>query len=112
LVRICLIRNLEKYAALLLRLSFYFDWLGSSDSAFHMVLSGKDENQNNKNITFELTARSGDGPYIPCIPAILITKKLTRYAIEKRGAFPCLDFISLDEYLNALNGLDITWEAK
>ncbi len=110
LVRVGLIRNLEKYAPLLLRLSFLFDWLGSSNSAFHMVLSGKDQNENNKKITFELTARSGDGPFIPCIPAILISKKLSQNKIEQRGAFPCIDFISRDEYLNALIGLDIIWK--
>lgn len=110
LVRIGLIRKLDKFAPLLLRLSFLFDWLGSSNSAFHMVLSGKDETGNDKSITFELTARSGDGPFIPCMPAILLTKKLVRSEINKVGAFPCVGFISRDEYLDALSGLDISWE--
>lgn len=110
LVRIGLIRKLDKFAPLLLRLSFLFDWLGSSNSAFHMTLSGKDEMGNDKSITFELTARSGDGPYIPCMPAILVTKKLVRSEINKVGAFPCVGFISRDEYLNALSELDISWE--
>ncbi len=74
-----------------------------------MVLSGKSSNGIEKSLTFELTANSGDGPYIPCIPAILLAKKLTQQKINERGAFACTGFISLDEYLNALNGLDITW---
>ena len=37
-------------------------------------------------INFELTARSGDGPYIPCMPAILIAKKLASGEIEDAGA--------------------------
>lgn len=110
LVRVGLIRRLEKFASLLLRVSFLFDWLGTSNSAFHMVLSGKDERGLDKSITFELTARSGDGPYIPCMPAILIAKKLACNRIENRGAYPCMGFISRDEYLDALNGLDIIWE--
>lgn len=112
LVRIGLIRRLEKFAPLLLRISFLFDWLGSSNSAFHMVLSGKDKEGANKSITFELTAKSGDGPYIPCMPAILITKKLACGEINKRGAYPCVDFISRDDYLNALSDLDINWEIR
>lgn len=110
LVRIGLIKKLDKFAPLLLRLSFLFDCLGSSNSAFHMLLSGKDEIGNDKSIKFELTARSGDGPFIPCMPAILLTKKLVHSEINKVGAFPCVGFISRDEYLNALSGLDISWE--
>ncbi len=109
-VRIGFIRRLVKMAPLLLRLSFLFDWFGSSTSAFHMVLSGKGKSGENKSIEFELTARSGDGPYIPCMPAILMTKKLLSSEIDKRGACPCVGFITRDEYLGALGKLDITWE--
>jgi hypothetical protein len=112
LVRLGLIRRLENAAPLLLRISFLFDWLGSSTSAFHMILSGKGKNGEEKSITFELTARSGDGPYIPCTPAILMAKKLAGGEIKKRGAFPCVGFITRDEYLNALSELDITWEVS
>jgi len=110
LVRLGLIRKLEKAGDLLLRISFLFDFLGSDNSAFHMVLSGKDEAGQDKVITFELTASSGDGPYIPCMPAILMTKNLVRHEIDKYGAFPCVGFITRDQYLNALSELDITWE--
>lgn len=109
LVRFGLIRHLQRLAPLFLRTSYLFDWLGTSNSAFHMVLSGKDNNGIEKSLTFELTAKSGDGPYIPCIPAILLTKKLAQGNIKECGAFPCMGFISRDEYLNALSNLDITW---
>lgn len=110
LVRWKLIRRLENLAPLLLRMSFWFDWLGSDNSAFHMTLTGKAKNGTPKMLTFELTARSGDGPYIPCMPAIILAKKLASDQIATRGAFPCVDFISRDEYLNALGKLDISWE--
>jgi len=110
LVRIGLIRRLEKMAAWLLKLSFLFDWLGSSISAFHMVLSGKGKSGEDKSIEFELIARSGDGPYIPCMPAILMTRKLVNGEIDRFGAYPCVGFITRDEYLGALGELDITWK--
>lgn len=110
LVRVGLIRNLEKYATQLLRLSHLFDWLGSSKSAFHMALSGEDDKGLNRKVTFELTAKSGDGPYIPCMPAILIAKKLALNEITECGAYPCVGFISRDEYLDALKSLDISWQ--
>jgi hypothetical protein len=109
LVRLKLIKKLEKLAPLLLRLSFLFDWLGSSNSGFHMTLTGKGQLEKEKSITFELIAKSGDGPYIPCMPAILMTKKLIAGEIDQFGAYPCIGFITRDEYLNALSGMDITW---
>lgn len=110
LVRFGLISHLEKAASLLLRMSFLFDWLGSDNSAFHMTLSGIGEDEQPQSITFELTAGSGDGPYIPCMPAILMSKKLANGGINDYGAYPCVGFISRDEYLNALSELDITWQ--
>ncbi|ODS22964.1 potassium transporter [Candidatus Endobugula sertula] len=112
LVRMGLINNLRRSAPLLLKLSFLFDWLGSASSGFYMELSGKDNNGSEKSILFELVAHSGDGPYIPCMPAILLTKKLANGQIAEKGAYPCVDFISYDEYLSALGELDITWRVN
>lgn len=109
LVRIDLIGNLEKAAPLMLKISHLFDWLGSANSAFHMELSGKGKDGADKTITFELTARSGDGPYIPCMPAILLAKKLAADQLQERGARPCIGFIKKNEYLGALSEMDITW---
>lgn len=109
-VRTGLIKNLQMAAPILLKCSHYFDWLGTANSGFHLCLSGKDKTGVNKRITFELIARSGDGPYIPCMPAILMTKKIANGDVKETGAFPCVGFITKDEYLNALSGFDIHWE--
>ncbi len=109
LVRIGLIKSLEKAAPLMLKISYLFDWLGSANSAFHMELSGKDRDGAGKLIKFELTARSGDGPYIPCMPAILMAKKLVADEVNQTGAYPCMGFITKDEYLGALSDMDISW---
>lgn len=110
LVRIGLISNLEKTAPFLLKTSHLFDWLGSADSGFHMALSGTGKDGAGKTITFDLTARSGDGPYIPCMPASLMAQKLASSETSEIGAHPCMGFITLDEYLGALSTLDITWQ--
>tara|TARA_A200000113_G_scaffold218393_1_gene225870 strand:- start:97 stop:1188 length:1092 start_codon:yes stop_codon:yes gene_type:complete len=112
LVRIGFIKNLAKAAPLMLKTSYLFDWLGSANSAFHMELSGKGKNGADKTITFELTARSGDGPYIPCMPAILLAKKLANDELPERGAYPCMGFITKDEYLSALSEMDISWKVS
>ena len=111
LVRFKVINNLQNAAPLLLRLSYLFDWLGTANSAFHMKLSGKDKADRDKTIVFELLARSGDGLYIPCMPAILLAKKLANNEIFETGACPCVGFITRDEYLTALSDMDISWES-
>ncbi|MFO0187902.1 MAG: hypothetical protein ACK55J_14905, partial [Alphaproteobacteria bacterium] len=55
-----------------------------------------------------IIARSGHGPNIPGSPAILIAGRLANGGLIPAGARPCLDLISLDEYLGALASLDIT----
>ena len=109
MVRIGLIKSLEPLAPLLLRLSFLFDWFGSANSGFHMDLTGKNEDGNSKTVRFELTAKSGDGPFIPCMPAILLAKKLVNDQIDYKGATACIGIITKEEYLDALGVLDISW---
>lgn len=109
LVRAGLIKSLVKAAPLMLKTSYMFDWLGTANSAFHMELSGIGKDGQDKTIKFELTARSGDGPYIPCMPAILLAKKLAVGELNETGAYPCMGFITKDEYLGALADMDIEW---
>ena len=107
LVRLGLIRSLGDHAGPLLRLAFLFDRFGSGRSGFHMILSGTGHDGNPLERRFVIVARSGHGPYIPCMPAILLARRLARREIGRRGAMPCIDLIDLDAYLAALDGLDI-----
>ncbi len=112
-VRMDLVRRLQRYAAIMLHMSFWFDWLGSANSAFHMHLTGTDAvSQHSKTIRFELIARSGDGPHIPCMPAILLTRQLLAQQHLPRGAMPCMGLVSYDAYLDALKTLDIHWHVS
>lgn len=106
-VRFGLIRSLEPYAQVLLRLAFLFDRFGTSRSGLHMYLRGVGHNGEKHEQRFFLIARSGHGPFIPCMPAILLARQLAAGSLMQRGATPCLDLINLDQYLDALDGLDI-----
>jgi hypothetical protein len=55
-----------------------------------------------------IIARSGDGPNIPCMPVILLARRLARGEALPIGAQPCVGVIGLDEFLCALEGLDVT----
>jgi saccharopine dehydrogenase-like NADP-dependent oxidoreductase len=108
LVRLGFIKSLDIHAPGLLRMAFAFDRLGSGRSGFHMYLTGKGMDEQPKQVRFFLVARSSHGPYIPCMPAIILAKWLSRGEIAQRGAMPCVDLIDLETYLAALAGLDIS----
>lgn len=107
-VRLRLLPPLDRWSAFLLRASFLFDPLGSGRSGFHMYIDGLDKNGAPLARRHWIIARQGHGPNIPCMPAILIAKRLACAESITPGARPCLDVISLDEYLGALKGLDVS----
>jgi hypothetical protein len=107
LVRIRALSAVEASAARLLRLAFLFDAWGSGRSGFHMFLSGVGHDGAPLRERFFMIAGSGHGPYIPCMPSILLAKGLASGAVSATGARPCLDLIDLQTYLGALEGLDI-----
>jgi NAD(P)-dependent dehydrogenase (short-subunit alcohol dehydrogenase family) len=107
-VRLGLIGSLSDHAERLLYLTRLFDRFGSGRSGFHMILTGTGQDGRPKQRRFVIIARSGHGAYIPCIPAILLARRLTNGEISQRGASPCVDLINLDTYLAALRGLDIS----
>lgn len=108
LVRVGLIASLSNHAEALLRLAFLFDRFGSGRSGFHMFMDGGGAGGAPIRKSFFLIARSGHGPFIPCMPAILLARRLARGGEARRGAAPCLDFIDLETYLDALKHLDIS----
>jgi hypothetical protein len=112
LVRLRLVRNMQCIAPVLLKISDGFNRFGSADSGFHMRLSGIGADGRAKDICFELTARSNDGPFIPCIPSVLLAQKIARGELHQPGAQACVDLITLDEYLTAFRDLNITWQVN
>lgn len=107
-VRLRLVRSLEPYADRLLRWSFLFDPLGTDRSGFHLRLEGTGHAGEPKRIEGFMVARQGHGPNIPCLPAVLIARRIAAGNPPAPGARPCLDLITIDQYLGALRGLDIT----
>ncbi|MCB1741000.1 MAG: saccharopine dehydrogenase NADP-binding domain-containing protein [Gammaproteobacteria bacterium] len=108
LVRLRLLPRLDRWGGILLRTSFLFDRLGSGRSGFHIRAAGRGHDGKPRVRRGWMIARSGHGPNIPCMPAILLARRLAHGQPLPAGARPCLDLISLDEYLHALDGLDIT----
>lgn len=107
LVRFKLPINLPKHARFLLRASRWFDFLGTYDGGMHIHMMGTDKQGQLRDETWYIIAKNNDGPYIPSAPAVIMTKKILNGEIEKTGVFPCIGFITLEEYVSELQGLDI-----
>ncbi|HEX5238712.1 MAG TPA: hypothetical protein VFW39_09650, partial [Sphingomicrobium sp.] len=107
IARLGLVSSWARYARPLLRLSFLFDLFGSDKSGFHMFLSGAGQDGRPETIGIFMIARQVHGPYIPCVPAILLAKRIAAGERIPPGARPCLDLVTLDEIMAAIASLDI-----
>lgn len=106
-VRVRLVESLSPHAERLLKLSFLFDPLGSDKSGFHMFLSGVSHDGGRETIRIFMIARQVHGPNIPCIPAILLARRIAAGAKIAAGARPCLDLLTLDDIMDSIAHLDI-----
>jgi hypothetical protein len=107
-VRLGFVKALSPYSEQLLKLSFLFDPFGSDKSGFHMCLSGVGHHGDAKTICVFMVARQVHGPNIPCLPAIILARRIAAGRPPAPGARPCLDLIDLDELMAATRSLDVS----
>ncbi len=107
LVRIGLPLNLSKHAKLLLALSHIFDSVGTTNGGMHMLMRGINKEGKLTEIKWFIIAKDNDGPQIPCVPAIILSKKIILGKLHASGAMPCVAMITLDEYMKELEGFSI-----
>ena len=108
LVRFHLPLNLVKLAKPLLAASNAFDGMGSDIGGMHMVMEGVGLDGQPLTERWSIVAKSGDGPQIPCVPAILLAKRLYENdAALTPGARPCVGLVQLEDYLAELQRFDI-----
>jgi hypothetical protein len=107
IARLGLVKSWARHAGPLFRLSFLCDALGSDKSGFHMFLSGTGQDGRPEMIRIFMIARQVHGPFIPCVPAILLAKRIAAGETIPPGARPCLDLVTLDEIMAAIAHLDI-----
>jgi len=100
--------DLPKHASVLLRISNWFDFFGTADSGMHIILDGRDLNGSPVSKKWFIIARDGDGPYIPTVPAVVLAQKIIAGKLDMIGAMPCLGIVTLKEYLQELQGLNIS----
>lgn len=108
LVRLGLVRSLSPYAAQLHRMTLWFDSFGSGKSGFHMFMDGKDKAEKPMRVAVFIVARNAEGPNIPCIPSLLITKRMAGGWRPEPGAYVCLDMFTLDDLVEEMKSYEIS----
>lgn len=107
LIRLGLPVKMEKHASSLLKLSHWFDRFGTADGGMHVILKGKNNSGQPLVRKWFIIAKNGDGPQIPCIPAIILAKKIVGEKLPITGAKPCVGLVTLEEYLDELKSFEI-----
>ncbi|WKL56440.1 saccharopine dehydrogenase NADP-binding domain-containing protein [Asticcacaulis sp. ZE23SCel15] len=111
LVRIGVPLKLERHAALMLRMSDLFNGLGTADGGMHVILRGTDAAGQMREVRWFIIARNGDGPQIPCVPAIILARGLAQndrtVADIGAGAKACVGLVNIDDYLAELQRFDM-----
>jgi NAD(P)-dependent dehydrogenase (short-subunit alcohol dehydrogenase family) len=111
-VRLGIVPNLAAAAPALSALSHLFDMFGSDNSGFYVEMTGRAPDGQPLRVVFDLTARAGDGLMIPCTPAIVLALRLAKGEMQQRGAMPCFGLLGLDDILDELRPLRVTWEVS
>lgn len=101
------VRDLTGLADPLTRVAGWLQRFGSDRGGMFVTLSGRDVSDQPARRTWSLIAERGDGPWIPTLPALLVTRKLLDGALRCRGARPCLDLFSLAEIEAEFERFDI-----
>lgn len=100
--RIGLVRDWSRHAEPLAWIAERLQGLGSDAGAMHVEVTGRGRDDAPLRQRFSIVASAGSGPEIPCTAAVLLAERLRRGHISARGARPCLDLFTLDEFLAAL----------
>ena len=106
LVRMGLLRSLSPLAPLLKWVADWFEQFGSDRGGMRVRVAGLTDQGETVQRDWTLIAEAGDGPFIPTVPAIVLSTKLLAGEIAP-GARPCLAEFTLAEAEAAMSNLKV-----
>jgi len=89
---------LERWAGVLGWIAARMNVFGGTLGGMLVSVLGQRADGSRARAEWHLTADALHGPEIPCMPAVLLARKLAAGAIAQRGAFACTGFLSLPEF--------------
>ena len=100
--RIHLVRNWERYTKILMKMSSWFNYLGTDTFAMTIHLSGSNQRFQPLDINWTCVAEQGHGANMACVAMLILVEKLLKNEIEP-GAKPCVAMFSLEELYDMLS---------
>lgn len=107
LVRARVMRSLAPLSSALLRAKRNLRFLGSDRGGMFVSLRGHDRDGAPRTLKWHLIARSGHGPYVPAIPAVILAKRLAAGEGPAPGSRPCFALFTPADFEAEAAGLDI-----
>lgn len=98
-----------RHAGLLVRLTGLLDRFGTSDGGMFVNCTGRHASGATFARSWWLTARSGDGPFIPCTPSIILARQLAAGRGPAAGAGPCMRLFRLADFDATVGERAIHW---
>ena len=88
----------DRWAVGLDRIATALDRFGGEYGGMLVTADGTAQDGGRRRVCWQLTIPATDGPEIPCMPAILLARRLARGQLLERGAHPCLGFLTLRDF--------------
>jgi NAD(P)-dependent dehydrogenase (short-subunit alcohol dehydrogenase family) len=89
---------LERWAGVLGWIASRMNVFGGTLGGMLVSVLGRRADGSRARAEWHLTADALHGPEIPCMPAVLLARKLAAGGVAQRGAFACTGFLSLPEF--------------
>jgi hypothetical protein len=109
LARAGVVRRPAALARTGLRVARALDGLGSDVGGMLVRVAGVRRDGTRGAHAWRLVAKRGHGPEIPCLPAVVLARKLARGERIAPGARPCYGMMTLDDLARAAAPFDIAW---
>jgi saccharopine dehydrogenase-like NADP-dependent oxidoreductase len=106
-VKAGLMASVTAFASPLNRISRWIEPLVSDKGGMFVTLDGAGRDGRPLHITWNLIAEHNHGPFIPCGASIVLATKIAAGVKLPIGAMPCTGLLTVNEYLDALKGLDV-----
>ncbi len=90
----------DRYSSFFYNLAQPVKKLGSDTGGMVVQISGKNREGKDHTISWRLIAKSGVGPRIPTISAIILSNRILDGMLIQTGAKPCLGMYTLDEFFD------------
>jgi saccharopine dehydrogenase-like NADP-dependent oxidoreductase len=96
-----------KLAPALLAAKRWLRRFGTDTGGMFVEATGTDHDGKPLTRTWQVIARRGDGPYIPHVPATVLTRRLLDGTETRRGAMACVGLMTIDQFMAEVADLSI-----